>query len=52
MPDRLRGATSVLRSVGTGVRINAAGMIFELDAVHRFDAARGWTFSFNLRPGF
>jgi hypothetical protein len=52
IPDRLRGATSVLRSVGTGVRINAAGMIFELDAVHRFDAARGWTFSFNLRPGF
>jgi Tol biopolymer transport system component len=52
MPDRLRGAPSVLRSVGTGVRINAAGMIFELDAVHRFDATRGWTFSFNLRPGF
>ena len=52
MPDRLRGATSLLRSVGTGVRINAAGMIFELDAVRRFDAARGWTFSFNLRPGF
>jgi WD40 repeat protein len=52
MPDRLGGATSLLRSVGTGVRINAAGMIFELDAVRRFDAARGWTFSFNLRPGF
>jgi hypothetical protein len=52
MPDRLRGETSQLRSVGTGVRINAAGMIFELDAVHRFDVQRGWTFSFNLRPGF
>jgi hypothetical protein len=51
-PDRLNGATSLLRSVGTGVRINAAGMIFELDGVRRFDAARGWTFSFNLRPGF
>jgi hypothetical protein len=53
MPDRFGGATSALRSVGTGVRINAAGMmIFELDAVRRFDAARGWAFSFNLRPGF
>ncbi len=54
MPDRLRGATatSLLHSIGTGVRINAAGMIFELDAVRRFNAARGWTFSFNLRPGF
>jgi hypothetical protein len=52
LPDHSRGTTSVLRSAGTGVRINAAGMIFELDAVHRFDAARGWTFSFNLRPGF
>jgi hypothetical protein len=27
-------------------------MIFELDAVHRFDAARGLTLSFNLRPEF
>jgi Tol biopolymer transport system component len=52
MPDRLRGATSLLRSVGTGVRINVAGMIFELDAVHRVDAPHGRTFSFNLRPGF
>ena len=52
MPQRLGAARSLLRNVGTGVRINAAGMIFELDAVRRFDAARGWTFSFNLRPGF
>jgi hypothetical protein len=52
MPDRFSGANSLLRSVGTGVRINAAGMIFELDGVRRLDAARGWTFSFNLRPGF
>jgi len=43
----------VLRSAGTGARINAGGMmIFELDAVRRFDAAGGWTFAFNLRPGF
>jgi Tol biopolymer transport system component len=53
MPDSLAGSTSVLRSAGTGARINAGGMmIFELDAVRRFDAARGWTFAFNLRPGF
>jgi hypothetical protein len=52
MPDRLGGVTSQLRSAGTGVRINAAGMIFELDAAHRFDVARGWTFAFNFRPGF
>jgi Tol biopolymer transport system component len=52
MPARLGSTTSLLRSVGTGIRINAAGMVFELDAVRRFDVARGWTFSFNLRPGF
>jgi outer membrane protein assembly factor BamA len=45
-------STALLRSAGVGARINAAGMIFELDAVHRFDVSRGWTFSFNLRPGF
>ncbi len=52
MPERLGGATTLLRSAGAGVRINAAGMIFELDAVRRSDAARGWAFAFNLRPGF
>src|SRR5262245_10611694 len=45
-------STTILRSAGVGARVNAAGMIFEFDAVHRFDVARGWTFSFNLRPGF
>jgi len=53
MPDRFNSQSSLLRSVGAGARINAGGiMIFELDAVRRFDAAGGWTFSFNLRPGF
>jgi hypothetical protein len=53
MPDRFEDSSSLLRSIGTGARVNAKGiMIFELDAVRRFDAARGWTFSFNLRPGF
>jgi hypothetical protein len=53
MPDRLGNTSSLLRSAGAGVRINAAGMIFEFDGVRRFDAAApGWAFSFNLRPGF
>jgi Tol biopolymer transport system component len=52
------GATSappMLRSVGAGVRLNAAGVIFELDAVRPFDQGlgpHGWTFAFNYRPGF
>src|SRR5262249_53144694 len=42
-----------LRSVGAGVRFNAAGFVFELDAVRPFDRPKnGWTFSFNFRPGF
>jgi Tol biopolymer transport system component len=42
-----------LRSVGAGIRVNAAGAIFELDAVRPFDQGpRGWTFAFNYRPGF
>jgi hypothetical protein len=52
MPDRLRGSTSLLRSVGTGVRINAAGMIFELDAVQPLRCGARMDVSFNLRPGF
>ena len=49
------GATTphILRSVGAGVRFNAAGFVFELDAVRPFDQlSHGWTFSFNFRPGF
>ncbi len=43
----------VLHSAGAGVRIVAAGVVFELDAVKPLDQlARGWTFSFNFRPGF
>ena len=44
---------SSLYSVGAGVRLVAAGVVFELDAVKPLDqVARGWTFSFNFRPGF
>jgi hypothetical protein len=43
----------VLRSAGAGVRFVAAGVVFELDAVKPLDQlSRGWTFSFNFRPGF
>ena len=43
----------MLRSVGAGIRINAAGVLLELDAVRPFgQPARGWTFAFNYRPGF
>jgi Tol biopolymer transport system component len=42
-----------LRSVGTGIRLNVAAFVFEFDAVRPFDRpGRGWTFAFNLRPGF
>jgi hypothetical protein len=51
-PVGLPDTASFMRSVGTGARINAAGMIFEFDAVRRFDATRGWSFAFNFRPGF
>lgn len=50
---RLRSGTPMLRSVGVGVRLNAAGVLFELDAVRPFDQkSQGWTFAFNYRPGF
>src|SRR5262249_20624326 len=51
-PVGLPDSASFMRSVGAGARINAAGMIFEFDAVRRFDASRGWSFAFNFRPGF
>ncbi len=43
----------LLRSVGTGVRVNAGGVIFELAAARTIDRpGHGWTFAFNLMPGF
>jgi len=45
--------TESLRSVGAGVRLVAAGVVFELDAVKPMgQVSNGWTFSFNFRPGF
>ena len=48
-----RTSPSLLHSAGAGVRLVAAGVVFELDAVKPLDqVAHGWTFSFNFRPGF
>ena len=54
MPASPLGATRpLLRSVGAGVRLAAAGFVFELDAVRPLDQlAGGWAFAFNFRPGF
>jgi len=47
------GRRQTLRSAGAGVRINAAGIIFEFAAAHRFDRPwRGWALAFNVGPGF
>jgi hypothetical protein len=53
-PSELSNARpGTLRSVGAGVRLNAAGVVFELDAVRPFDfPGHGWTFAFNIKPGF
>jgi outer membrane protein assembly factor BamA len=55
IPSLANSARPILRSYGGGVRITAAGFIFEFDAVRPVDldpVARGWKFAFNFRPGF
>ncbi len=48
-----RTAHAFLQSAGAGVRLNAAGVVFEFDAARRLDrASAGWAFAFNIRPGF
>ena len=43
----------LLRSVGAGVRLNTAGIVFEFAAARPYDGpSRGWTFAFNVGPGF
>jgi hypothetical protein len=42
-----------LRSYGAGVRLTAAGLVFEFDAVRPLgQLSSGWKFAFNFRPGF
>jgi Tol biopolymer transport system component len=46
-------ARTLLRSGGVGVRLNAGGFHFEFDLVRPLDRpATGWSFAFNVRPGF
>jgi dipeptidyl aminopeptidase/acylaminoacyl peptidase len=46
-------ARPMLRSVGAGLRLTAAGLVFEFDAVRPVDhVSQGWKFAFNFRPGF
>jgi Tol biopolymer transport system component len=47
-------SSNMITSAGAGVRVNVFGFaIAELNAVRPFDRPlKGWTFVFNLRPGF
>jgi WD40 repeat protein len=46
-------SAQTLCSAGVGARINAAGLVFEFDAVRPFGAAsQGWGLSINFIPGF
>jgi len=50
---RSEAASAMLQSVGAGVRLTAAGLIFEVDAVSRIGRPQGgWTFAINFQPGF
>jgi hypothetical protein len=45
--------STTLRSVGAGLRLNAGGFVFELDAVRPLDRSfQGWTYAVSFRPGF
>jgi hypothetical protein len=47
------GSSQNLCSAGTGVRLNAAGFVFEFDAVRTLGpAAQGWRLGINFLPGF
>jgi hemolysin activation/secretion protein len=48
----LPSAVRDLASVGAGARINAAGFVFELNAVHALTPLDGWRMAVNFRPGF
>ena len=51
--DAASPARTLLRSVGAGIRLNAGGFIFEIDAVRALDPRpQGWTLAVNFHPGF
>jgi hypothetical protein len=44
---------TTLASTGAGVRLTAAGLIFEFAGAHPLTQyGRGWRLAFNVRPGF
>jgi Tol biopolymer transport system component len=52
-PTLAGGDRSLVRSAGAGVRVSALGAVLEVDAVRPFDRpGTGWTFVFDIRPGF
>ena len=53
MFDTAMRTRTMLRSIGAGVRLNAGGFVFELDAVRPLDPKpQGWTLAVNFHPGF
>ncbi len=56
MPTAAAASTTTnatLCSAGAGARINAAGLVFEFDAVRPFGpASGGWRLGINFQPGF
>jgi Tol biopolymer transport system component len=51
--DTASHTRTMLRSVGAGVRLNAGGFVFEIDAVRALDPRpQGWTLAVNFHPGF
>jgi hypothetical protein len=52
--EAVQSSQTLLRSVGTGIRINAMNlMIFEVAAVRTFDRpGHTWDWVLNVRPGF
>jgi Tol biopolymer transport system component len=50
---RSEARSATLQSVGAGIRLTAAGLVFEVDGVSRVGQPQGgWTFAINFQPGF
>lgn len=52
-PPWFRGSRALFASAGAGVRLNPAGFVLEFDLARRISTEPGgWSFLFNVRPGF
>jgi outer membrane protein assembly factor BamA len=52
-PALAGGDRSLVKSAGAGVRLGVFGLVLEFDAVRPFDRPDGgWSFVFDVRPGF